>query len=210
MQAQCKATPKQHRTVPIVERRPPNFEYLFMLPAMPSPASRILVTCWTRLAGFVPHVMRHRVPCRIAPAYRVLVLLCALLSAPAVSAQPFGDPSSAEPVRREILAIYDSREEPRPDQTRIHRFAEMPLNHLGFVVTLSGTSAPACRARSGPPLSAASSPGSGGRRRRRSIAGGRSRSGAAFAWSSSATAGCRPRPRRSPMPTACSPRSASA
>jgi hypothetical protein len=45
------------------------------------------------------------------------------------------DETRAEPVRREILAVYDSREEPRPDQTRIHRFAEMPLNYFGFVVT---------------------------------------------------------------------------
>jgi hypothetical protein len=38
-------------------------------------------------------------------------------------------------VRREILALYDSRDAARPDQTRIHRFAEMPLNHLGYIVT---------------------------------------------------------------------------
>jgi hypothetical protein len=58
-----------------------------------------------------------------------------LLLAPAASAQPLSGEPQAEPVRREILAIYDSREDPRPDQTRIHRFAEMPLNYLGFVVT---------------------------------------------------------------------------
>jgi polysaccharide biosynthesis protein PelA len=51
----------------------------------------------------------------------------------AASAQP--ETSTAEPVRREILALYDSRDEAHPDQTRIHRFAEMPLNHLGFVVS---------------------------------------------------------------------------
>jgi polysaccharide biosynthesis protein PelA len=51
------------------------------------------------------------------------------------TAQPLGEEPHAEPVRREILAIYDSREEPGPDQTRIHRFAEMPLNHLGLVVS---------------------------------------------------------------------------
>ena len=135
MQAQCKVTRKEHRTVPIVERRPPNFKQLFILPTRSSAAGRILVTRWTRLAGLVRQVMPHRTPLRIAPVYQVLILLCALLSAPAVSEQPFGDPSRAEAVRREILAIYDSREEPRPDQTRIHRFAEMPLNHLGFVVT---------------------------------------------------------------------------
>jgi hypothetical protein len=50
-------------------------------------------------------------------------------------AQPAVEAATPEPVRREILALYDSREEARPDQTRIHRFAEMPLNHLGLVVT---------------------------------------------------------------------------
>ena len=64
-----------------------------------------------------------------------LLLVCVLSLAPRAMAQSPGDTPPAEPVRREILAVYDSREEPRPDQTRIHRFAEMPLNHLGFVVT---------------------------------------------------------------------------
>lgn len=40
-----------------------------------------------------------------------------------------------QPVRREILAIFDGREEAKADSTRIHRFVEMPLNHLGFVVS---------------------------------------------------------------------------
>jgi polysaccharide biosynthesis protein PelA len=72
---------------------------------------------------------------RLAPAQSILILLCTLLLAPAASAQPLAGEPQAEPVRREILAIYDSRDDPRPDQTRIHRFAEMPLNYLGFVVT---------------------------------------------------------------------------
>jgi hypothetical protein len=37
-------------------------------------------------------------------------------------------------VKREILALYDSRHEPAPHETRIHRFAEMPLNWLGFTI----------------------------------------------------------------------------
>lgn len=37
-------------------------------------------------------------------------------------------------VRREIIALYDSRHEKKPDQTRIHKFAEMPLNFLGLTV----------------------------------------------------------------------------
>jgi hypothetical protein len=37
-------------------------------------------------------------------------------------------------VKREILALYDGAQESDPDSTRIHRFAEMPLNHLGFIL----------------------------------------------------------------------------
>ncbi len=35
-------------------------------------------------------------------------------------------------VRREILALYDSRHEKTPQTTRIHQIAEMPLNWLGY------------------------------------------------------------------------------
>jgi hypothetical protein len=38
------------------------------------------------------------------------------------------------PVKREIIALYDSAQEGGADFTRIHRFAEMPLNHLGFIL----------------------------------------------------------------------------
>jgi polysaccharide biosynthesis protein PelA len=38
-------------------------------------------------------------------------------------------------VRREILGVFDGREEQAASLTRIHQFAEMPLNHLGYVVT---------------------------------------------------------------------------
>jgi hypothetical protein len=74
---------------------------------------------------------------RFQPALAVIALLLAgaLQLAGSAPAQQLADEPRAEPVRREILAVYDSREEPRPDQTRIHRFAEMPLNYLGFVVS---------------------------------------------------------------------------
>jgi hypothetical protein len=56
-----------------------------------------------------------------------LPIVCALLSASAGSA-------AAEPVRREVLALYDSRHEPAPSETLVHYRAEMPLNHLGYIV----------------------------------------------------------------------------
>jgi hypothetical protein len=46
----------------------------------------------------------------------------------------FNGTASAEPVNRRILAIYDSTFEPTPDSTLLHLKAEMPLNHLGYIV----------------------------------------------------------------------------
>ena len=37
-------------------------------------------------------------------------------------------------VKRRVLALYDAREEKKPHLTRVHRFAEMPLNWLGYTV----------------------------------------------------------------------------
>ena len=37
-------------------------------------------------------------------------------------------------VQRDVLALYDSRSERLVHETRIHQFAEMPLNHLGYRV----------------------------------------------------------------------------
>ncbi|MCB1461003.1 MAG: hypothetical protein KDJ90_00910 [Nitratireductor sp.] len=40
----------------------------------------------------------------------------------------------AQPVNRHVLALYDSAQEPTPKDTLIHTFADMPLNHMGYVV----------------------------------------------------------------------------
>jgi hypothetical protein len=50
--------------------------------------------------------------------------------------------AAAEPVRREVLAIYDERVEPEPSATLIHLRLEAALNHLGYVVDYHGTAAP--------------------------------------------------------------------
>ncbi|MFY0611370.1 MAG: hypothetical protein JXQ99_07590 [Hyphomicrobiaceae bacterium] len=39
-------------------------------------------------------------------------------------------------VNRSILALYDSREEGPAIQSRLHKYAEMPLNHLGYQIAL--------------------------------------------------------------------------
>ena len=38
-------------------------------------------------------------------------------------------------IAREVLALYDGTQERAPDRTRIHRYLELPLNHLGLTVT---------------------------------------------------------------------------
>ncbi len=57
----------------------------------------------------------------------------AMLAASVVAA-PAPALSEAAPLPRTVLALYDGAREPAPDRTRIHRYAEMVLNHLGFVL----------------------------------------------------------------------------
>ncbi len=94
-----------------------------------------------RSAGIsLPAGRPHAAPDRPAHALarRLLAGLALLLTALALAA-PFSAPSRAvevefttRPVLRDILALYDGRHEKTPTDTRIHKFAEMPLNFLGF------------------------------------------------------------------------------
>ncbi len=43
---------------------------------------------------------------------------------------------SVEVVPRRILCLYDGREASEPSELKIHRFAVMPLNHMGYTVEL--------------------------------------------------------------------------
>jgi polysaccharide biosynthesis protein PelA len=54
---------------------------------------------------------------------------------PAAPARALDIEFSGRAVRREILALYDSQHEKTPQTTRIHYFAEMPLNWLGYKIT---------------------------------------------------------------------------
>lgn len=49
---------------------------------------------------------------------------------------------AGRPVKRDILALYDSKHEKEPQSTRIHVFAEMPLNWLGYKVTYLDVNGP--------------------------------------------------------------------
>ena len=46
------------------------------------------------------------------------------------------------PVLRKVLAVYDGAAEGAASDTRIHRFAEMPINHLGFEVVYRDVNGP--------------------------------------------------------------------
>ena len=40
----------------------------------------------------------------------------------------------AAQIDRVLLGVYDSRQEASPADTMLHRTAEMPLNHLGYII----------------------------------------------------------------------------
>jgi polysaccharide biosynthesis protein PelA len=63
---------------------------------------------------------------------QVWVLLALALFALMPAALALEVEFAARPVRREILALYDSLQEKKPAETRLHRLAEMPLNWLGW------------------------------------------------------------------------------
>ena len=64
-----------------------------------------------------------------------------LLSVSAVSSQSL--PSSAEvSIARKVLVLFDGDREPEPADTRVHKYAEMVLNHLGYIVDYRDIRAP--------------------------------------------------------------------
>ncbi len=64
-----------------------------------------------------------------AAALRTFYFLSVLL----LSLLPTGN-AHADEVKRRILAVYDSAFETAPDQTLVHAWAEMPLNHMGYII----------------------------------------------------------------------------
>lgn len=71
----------------------------------------------------------------IASARAIIVaalFLAAFLAGNAAPAAAIEIGFTPRPVLRKVLALYDSAAEPTPSDTRLHRFAEMPINHLGF------------------------------------------------------------------------------
>ena len=71
-----------------------------------------------------------------------LLTLAAAFAALMVPARAVEIEFNGGPVRRDILAIYDSRQEKTPQTSRIHQFAEMPLNWLGQSLTYVDVNGP--------------------------------------------------------------------
>jgi hypothetical protein len=69
----------------------------------------------------------------VAGIHRLLMAALAIALV-ALSNAPVAHAYEVSPVKREILALYDGAREGNADATRIHRFAEMPLNYLGFIL----------------------------------------------------------------------------
>ena len=74
-------------------------------------------------------IRRHRWPV-LAGLLLLVVGLAAFASLRPLAA--FEIEFSGRAVKRDILALYDSRAEGAPHLTRLHKLAEMPLNHLGY------------------------------------------------------------------------------
>jgi polysaccharide biosynthesis protein PelA len=66
--------------------------------------------------------------------WRALIVIVAL-AAQGLRAHAVEIEFNGGPVRREIIALYDSRRELTPQTSRIHQFVEMPLNWLGLSLT---------------------------------------------------------------------------
>lgn len=58
--------------------------------------------------------------------------LCLFISSIQFMGMGYGLANEARPIPRTIIALYDGDQEASPDVTRLHRYAEMPLNYLGF------------------------------------------------------------------------------
>ncbi len=76
--------------------------------------------------------MNVRDACRGAGRFFVAVVLMVIgcLITPQIAC------AADRPINREILGLYDSSKELKPEETRLHRWLEMPLNHLGYKLKL--------------------------------------------------------------------------
>jgi polysaccharide biosynthesis protein PelA len=78
--------------------------------------------------------VHHRLKCSKAWSTLIVAMAALIMTVFAQPARTFEIEFSGRTVKRQILALYDSRQEGASHLTRIHKLAEMPLNHLGYVV----------------------------------------------------------------------------
>ena len=103
----------------------------------PVPMSRLSILA-ERIRRLAPAA---RLAARVGRGLLALVLALVVL-VPSREAAAVEIEVSARYVKREVLALYDSRHEPVPHETRIHKFAEMPMNWLGLVVVYHDVNTP--------------------------------------------------------------------
>lgn len=81
------------------------------------------------LGGELPARAVHSVMGRFAACAAVFLAIVFSCTTTASAVEAGFTP---KPVLRKVLALYDSAAELTPTDTRLHRFAEMPINYLGF------------------------------------------------------------------------------
>ncbi|NOU08198.1 MAG: hypothetical protein HOO99_18645 [Hyphomicrobiaceae bacterium] len=79
---------------------------------------------------------------RALVAFVAVLVMLALGASSSRQATALDVDFSGRQVKRKLLALYDSKHEPGVHTTRLHKLAEMPLNHLGFIVDYHDVNAP--------------------------------------------------------------------
>lgn len=79
---------------------------------------------------------------RVRRNMSALVAAALALSLAAAGASAIEIDFSSRTIKRTVLALYDARNEAALHETRLHRFAEMPLNHLGYRLAYHDVNAP--------------------------------------------------------------------
>ncbi|MCB1505070.1 MAG: hypothetical protein KDJ47_08850 [Hyphomicrobiaceae bacterium] len=95
---------------------------------------------WPRRTIVARHGIAHHGAIRWVMVTFLAIFLTATTLVPRVSAVEID--FTAKPVLRKVLALYDGAAEPTPTDTRIHRFAEFVLNHLGYVINYQDINKP--------------------------------------------------------------------
>ena len=85
---------------------------------------------------------KWRLPGLLARVWIVVGVLLLTMTALVPETRAVEVEFAGRPVKREILALFDGRHEKSSHLTRIHRFAEMPLNWMGYKLVYRDTQQP--------------------------------------------------------------------